>query len=743
MKKFLPYILITAFIGTFLMLSFVLPFSGTVVGPKVAEAQTFENQDKKESVSSDKSRIDNVFMSKYVENSYEEASNGNPFSKNDGPKLPNGGTSWGAKFIDISLGYGLSVIASLAYYISGYIFNASAHFMEFIIKYSVTDFKANTDRIGIIDVGYKIILNLANMVFIFILLFISIKTILGEGGDIKKLLTNVIIVALFINFSLFMTRVIIDASNILSLEFLNAIKTESSVVMVKENDQMVPKTKYTRGSIATAFMSGLRLQTEAYNPNAKIIKDDSHRGFEYFNMTIQFLGGTAVNLVAAFVFFAVAFLFLTRFIALLFYMLFSPAAFIGLVSDELKQYSSQWWKGLQSQAIFAPVFLMIAYLVSAIIKSGALWKTLGGDDYSTFFTAIGSGFTQGFAVVMNYVILIALIIGGLIISKKMASEGSAGMVGYADKFRGWMQGAVGRNTLGRAAYLANRSETFNKLASISPTVGAFFKKQANKVSGASFGGAKGGYSKALKEGIKQKKEIADSVLKSQTKKEEKQTRIEQNELDKRMVSQLDLQNKKLESERKEMDLKEKYQLYSNLLEEVKKLEGKYDELSDKAAQTRDPKDINDATSASVKLNDGQRRLVNERVRLAAQGVNLNRYEAELENAKIDITRDDANLEDNIRDTGKIKNKLDNLIAQRKNVREKMKRRYAKNLPFATFGESLWGDKLAFLDKIFPSYTEASDELRKGKTEDEKAIMKMVDKIAEEKAKTMTGGGSTP
>ena len=94
-------------------------------------------------------------------------------------------------------------------------------------------FQKHIENIGVVEQGYKIILNVANMIFIFLLLYIAIKTILGDGGDMKKLLTNIIVVALMINFSLFMTKVIIDASNIVAMGFYNAIQTEVGKVKIE------------------------------------------------------------------------------------------------------------------------------------------------------------------------------------------------------------------------------------------------------------------------------------------------------------------------------------------------------------------------------------------------------------------------------------------------------------------------------------------------------------------------------
>ncbi len=731
MKKFIPYIFITAFIGAFMMISFSAPFSGIPLGSNVAEAQ--QTQDSQETEGQNGGEV--------IE---EVKTTGSlPGTDVDGsPKPIAGGTGWGASFLNLTLGYGMASIASLVYFASGMLVNLAASLLEMVISFTVVNFGVNIKSIGVIDTGYKIILNVANMIFIFILLYMAIKTILGDGGDVKKLLAKVIMVALFINFSLFMTKVIIDASTIMSIGFLNAIKTESV--------DNAGKPIIVVGSVATAFMSGLRLQTQAYDPNSKVVKEDPEKGFNHFSMTIQFLAGSAFNAVVAFVFFAVSFLFITRFVALLFYMIFSPVAFLGYIAPELQEYSKQWWKGFQSQVIFAPAFLLIAYLVASVISSGALWKAVNvghiGDN-AGFFTAIGTGFKSGFPIIMNFVILIALIIGGLIAAKKMASEGSAGMVGYADKARGWMQGVAGRNTLGRAAYLASKSEFVNNLAAKSPTFGGFAKARLEGVADRKFGKDSGkGYSSALKDNIKSKKDMADSIAKSKTRGVDKSIREEQSLVNEREMLQFDLSKAKLESEKKVDDWKNDYSThdtnkYDKLREEVKKSRDEYRKLADIASRTMDPDDLGYAQIAHEESQRDEANLENEGVKLQRRGADMVRYE----NAKLEVDRDSENLEKHQSETAKIQKGLENLTKQRDNIRDKMKREYAKNLPFAELGKSLWGDNLAFLDEIFPSYTDAANEIRKGKSTGEKEISEMIKKLVDEEVKkqSASGTGATP
>ena len=528
---------------------------------------------------------------------------------------------WG-KIADATIGQMLAWISSFTWYVSSRIFTMSGYLLDYAVDFSVKDFKENIDGINVINTGYKIVLNVANMLFIFILLYIAIKTILGVGGDTKKLLTNIIVVGLFINFSLFMTKAIIDASNIVAMGFYNAVQTEVGTAKVNLDGTDEEKKLISTGSVSTAMMAGMRLQTSIPSPESSYNKQDSYKGLTNFNITLNNLGGSALFLVSAFVFLSVALLFIVRFVALMFYMLFSPVAFLGLISPEMKEYSTKWWKGLQSQALFAPAFLFMAYLISAIINSGQLWTAVGGNDStSTFYDAISSPTVGAFPIIMNYVILMALMIGALIVAKDMADKGSAGVLKYTGKFQNWAQGVAGRNTLGRAAYLAGNNKYMARLMAKSPTLGTFAKTQFDNVAGQKFG-SKTGYADALKKSTDKKKKMGEFVGKAKVGKTDELIRKEEELIDRKMESVIKLKNN------------------------VNDAKIEHRRLADTASRTMAATDLDAAQLAYESLQ---------------------REEAILDNQSHDINRAKENIE--------------TIKSYRDRVRDRMKKGYAKKIEF--------------------------------------------------------------
>ncbi len=157
MKKYIPYIFITAFIGAFLTLSFAGSFSGNILGPKIAEAQapTVTGDQAGPTVANDTSTTE-------------------PWYKTTGRWAGYAigyGTYWGkGSLTDNPIGHIISMILELFFYMTSKLLALSAILLDTVIQFTVTNFKTNIEGMGVIDTGYAIILNLANMIFIFILL---------------------------------------------------------------------------------------------------------------------------------------------------------------------------------------------------------------------------------------------------------------------------------------------------------------------------------------------------------------------------------------------------------------------------------------------------------------------------------------------------------------------------------------------------------------------------------------------
>ena len=355
-------------------------------------------------------------------------------------------------------------IVSRLLYLAGILFNYS---MSFTLN--LADYAKSLN----IDATWGIVRDLVNITFIFSLLWIAAATIL-ELGDHKKFLTGLIIAALLINFSLFFTKVIIDISNTIALQFYSSITA----------GQFNNPNAALDGGISGQFMERLKLQT-IYAVGAKggdVTAGLRSQGPQLLNMTSVFMVaifGSIFFIIAAAVFFSAALMFVARSAMLILLMVTSPIGFIGGWIPKLQDYGKKWWEQLWSQSMLAPVFLMLIWIILKMTESS---KSTGGaiaiSDSATqnlaapitnilgkfkiapdvvtsqtsqinFSTALAGSDGSAAAVIFNFFMLMAFLVAALYVAKSLS--GQAGKVGA--KMFGTVAGGVGgflaRQTAGR------------------------------------------------------------------------------------------------------------------------------------------------------------------------------------------------------------------------------------------------------------------------------------------------------
>src|SRR3989344_3240085 len=319
---------------------------------------------------------------------------------------------------------------------AAWILGLAGNLMDMAIKFSLD---TKYFKIDAIDSGWKLIRDLVNMGFIFILLYIAISTILQLSSyNIRSMLAKLIIAAVLINFSLFFTRVAIDASNIVAQNFYNAFTVSAD----------------GNPNISATFKNYLRI-SEKFEKNSgkplNIVGIDSYR-----DAVLRFV----VIVVALYVFLSVALLFVARTVAFIFLMMTAPIGFIGAIFPGASGAAAQWRKTLIDQMLVAPVFLILIYLVAQIMKASMFNLDLIGEtekalDVNFYF---------------NYVIIIALLLFTKNITKKISGKAGAMINDFGKKALAVAAGATvavatggaalaGRAAIGRgAAMLASSGE---------------------------------------------------------------------------------------------------------------------------------------------------------------------------------------------------------------------------------------------------------------------------------------------
>src|SRR5581483_1447395 len=118
----------------------------------------------------------------------------------------------------IPIGYLLLQIMSLILWIAGVTLN-------FVIQNTVVTMSSTVAGFTGINIAWKVVRDLLNIGFIFLLIYEGIKLIVSEssGPKVRDFVVGVVITAILINFSLFFTKLLIDASNVVTIGFYNSI----------------------------------------------------------------------------------------------------------------------------------------------------------------------------------------------------------------------------------------------------------------------------------------------------------------------------------------------------------------------------------------------------------------------------------------------------------------------------------------------------------------------------------------
>ncbi len=369
-------------------------------------------------------------------------------------------------------------VMARALYFSGIIFNYS-------VDYSL-NFSKVIEQVPLVDIGWKVLRDISNIVFIFIALWSGISITLGIRAEKAwGLLAQMVVVALFINFSLFITKAVIDTSNIAALHFYrlmisNPCKDGSASCVDENGNDTLPSL-----GLSDAFMNGLRLETiydaktigkdpgaaeNAAGSVAAIGADAKNNQLHPKNIFLIGIFGSIVMLIAAFVFFAAAILFVIRTVTLLMLMILSPLAFVAWLLPGAQKHASDWWHKLWSQAFFAPLYMALAYVVVSMIQSDGFKKYLSDASFASAFTSTGAS-PSSVGVIFNFILICGLLIGCLIIAQSMGAAGSGMVMNFGKAIVGGATGAAGRFAV-RGTYLSAAGGLANAAGWMAKKMGA-------------------------------------------------------------------------------------------------------------------------------------------------------------------------------------------------------------------------------------------------------------------------------
>ncbi len=341
-------------------------------------------------------------------------------------------------------------LTSFIAYIAGTLF-------DFSLEFSINSAEF-IERLGVVEITWSFIRDILNMTFIFILLWTAIQILIGHENkyNAQKMLRNVIIIAILINFSLFATKLLVDGSNIVSLKIYEAMKANTgdkgSSISVRVMNTVGLTTLY---DIKQIFNEN-NFQAEgncATNPGALITV--SVMGSIFLIILILALGLAAI-------------LFLIRLVNIIFLMIKSPLfvwSFIIPGNEKIREIGKKWQSEMMHVLSF-PIMYLFWMLVAVIVfeKLGQIRPAVEGGQKTSLLKLIcetpgASGFSESISLVAVFIIVIIMMMKAIEYGIRHAGDGGSESFGsgmattVAKKFGGY-QTAMTQGLAKRAGAVA-------------------------------------------------------------------------------------------------------------------------------------------------------------------------------------------------------------------------------------------------------------------------------------------------
>lgn len=236
----------------------------------------------------------------------------------------------------------INAIARIMLAIANLAIGLCLFFLKFFI--AIASYNNYID-VDVVQLGWVMVRDVANMFFVVVLLVIAFGTILGlEEYEWKKNLVKLILAAIFINFSNLIAQLFIDVAHVFTMTFLNAISATAG------------------GNLISMFK---------LNEITAMVGVDPAVDTEF---NTEILAGTAIAAIfavmAAMVMGSYVFVMMGRVVSLWALIILSPLAYILGVLPKTKSYAERWWSEFSSNVIVAPIMVFFLWLSFATLGAG-------------------------------------------------------------------------------------------------------------------------------------------------------------------------------------------------------------------------------------------------------------------------------------------------------------------------------------------------------------------------------------
>ncbi len=327
--------------------------------------------------------------------------------------------------VDAVYDFILAILGTVVDFIGSILITVTASILNYVFSFQ------SFATVPVVQIGWTISRDLANMAFILVMLLIAFGTILQiETYGWKKLIPKLIIAALLINFSLIICAAIIDVGNSIALFFISGGQSGTEV------------------DIGASILSSLRAGAIAQ------LRNNSSFESPVTSLIMATIGQLIMYVVISFLLLAFAGVMISRLIKLWLLIIFSPFAWVSAaMPGKFGGYFGKWWSEFINLALVFPIaisfFLTLGIVAGATFNSIEIKTTQNGGEGIGGITSAGGVWealfpSTTFSVIMQFILVVGILWAGLEQAQKTGLAGGKLVVGWAESTRKWAEGkAIG------------------------------------------------------------------------------------------------------------------------------------------------------------------------------------------------------------------------------------------------------------------------------------------------------------
>jgi len=281
----------------------------------------------------------------------------------------------------------------------------------------------------VVQIGWGVTRDLANMFFILILLGIALDYILFQSFGVKRALPMLIVVALLINFSLPIAGIFIDFANVFTDFFISKITSDCGSGQSCGFTEMIANNLTLTNLFTAGTFSGSG------------------------SLLVNMLFAISLMLGTAFTLFALGVMFLLRTGWLYALLILLPLVLVLMPFPKTSQYFGRWTSKFFQWTFFAPVAVFFLYLSMLVFtanmpnvneynrgyKASASALLINNAQAEPFAQGVIGGFIEQ---VIKYIVVWFFMLGSLMAAQSMSITGAGAALGMIKSAQKWAGGKV-------------------------------------------------------------------------------------------------------------------------------------------------------------------------------------------------------------------------------------------------------------------------------------------------------------